>query len=87
MENSSLETVVLRIKSLKISDVVNFPYISKPDVEGLKSSIEILTLIGALSGSSQEITKIGELLIKIPIDPFLSRAIVEGIIFEKIIFD
>jgi HrpA-like RNA helicase len=30
MENSSLETVVLRLKSLKISNVITFPYISKP---------------------------------------------------------
>ena len=31
MENSSLETVVLRIKSLKIKDIINFPFLSKPD--------------------------------------------------------
>ena len=48
MENSSLETVVLRIKSLNISDVINFPYISQPDVEALNSSLELLKLIGAL---------------------------------------
>ena len=81
MENSSLEAVVLRIKSLKISDVINFPFISKPSEEGLINSLELLTMIGALSGKEQTITKIGSILVKIPIDPFLSRAIVEGIIF------
>lgn len=30
MENSTLETVVLRLKSLKIKDVIKFPYLSKP---------------------------------------------------------
>lgn len=39
MENSSLDTVVLRLKSLGIQDVIKFPYISKPDKEGLLASI------------------------------------------------
>ena len=39
MENSSLDTVVLRLKSLGIDDVVEFSYISKPDKEGLLASI------------------------------------------------
>jgi len=29
------------------------------------------------------VTKIGNLIIKIPIDPFLSRAIIESLMFEK----
>jgi len=44
-----------------------------------------LTLIGALEGKDETITRIGELLVKIPIDPFLSRAIVEALIFERIL--
>ncbi len=39
MENSSLETVVLRLKSLKIGDVISFPFISRPSTEGLKNSL------------------------------------------------
>ncbi len=46
-----------------------------------------MTLIGALSGKDESITKIGTLLVKIPIEPFLSRAIVEGLIYENIIFN
>jgi HrpA-like RNA helicase len=44
----------------------------------------MLKLIGAISDKEQ-VTKIGELLIKIPIEPFLSRAIVEGMMFAKIL--
>lgn len=73
--------MVLRLKSLKINEVITFPYLSKPSIEGLKNSQELLKLIGALEGTSGKITKIGELLVKIPVDPFLSRAIVEGMIF------
>lgn len=35
----ALDSVVLRLKSLQIDDVINFPYISKPDPEGLKISV------------------------------------------------
>lgn len=29
----------------------------------------------------------GKILVKIPIDPFLSRAIIEGIIFDRLLQD
>lgn len=73
---------MLRLKILRIHDVINFSYLEKPDTEGLKKSLEILTLIGALEPKSEKVTKIGELLIKLPIEPFLSRAIIEGLMFD-----
>ena len=75
---------MLRLKSLNINDVINFPYIENPDSEGLKNSEEILKLIGALHPQKGTITKIGSLLIKLPIEPFLSRAIIEGIMMQRI---
>jgi len=36
-----------------------------------------------LTGKDNKITKIGELMTQIPIEPLLSRAIVEGTIFQK----
>jgi len=69
------------LKTLKILDVINFPYISKPSIDGLKKSLELLKLIGALNDNDESVTKIGELLVRIPIEPFLSRAIIESIMF------
>lgn len=42
-------------------------------------------MIGALDPHTEKITNIGEVLVKIPIDPFLSRAIVEAIIYQQVI--
>ena len=53
MENSSLETVVLRLKALKIKNVIRFPYLSKPDEEGLINSLDLLKIIGALDGKTE----------------------------------
>jgi len=65
--------------------VINFKYIERPDADGLKTSEEILKLIGAIDPIKGTITKIGNLLIKLPIEPFLSRAIIEGMMVENLI--
>lgn len=45
----ALDTVVLRLKSLNIKDIINFPYLSKPDEEGLKVSIEMMKMLNCLN--------------------------------------
>lgn len=76
----ALDTVVLRLKSLEIKDIINFPYLSPPSKEGLLNSIEIMKMLKCLDDKTEEITIIGELLVKIPIEPFLARAIVEAML-------
>lgn len=64
---------------------MKFPFISIPDEESLRNSLDLLELIGALKDKSSdyEPTEIGKLLVKMPIEPFLGRAIIESMIFEK----
>jgi len=70
-----------------VQNIISFPFLTKPSEEGLVSSIDLLKAIGALDKETEIITKIGRLLVKIPMNPFLSRAIIEGIFFEKILND
>jgi HrpA-like RNA helicase len=63
----ALDTVVLRLKSLSIKDVVKFPYLSKPSEEGLLNSLETMKMLGCLNTQTSTITAIGELLVRIPI--------------------
>lgn len=35
IQNMALDSVVLRLKSLAIEDIINFPYLSPPSKEGL----------------------------------------------------
>ena len=55
----ALDTVVLRLKSLNIEDVINFPYIEKPSIEGLKMSTELMKMLGCLNEKNERITPIG----------------------------
>ena len=45
----------------------------------MKTSTEVLKMIGCLEQSGK-ITSIGRFLVKIPIEPFLARAIIEGVL-------
>ena len=75
IRNIALETLVLRLKTLGINNVSTFDYIERPDEEGMKTSIETLKMIGCLD-EKEVITSIGKILVKIPIEPFLARAII-----------
>ena len=63
----ALDTLVLRLKSLKIEDVINFPYLSEPSKDGLSESLRVMTLMGCLDTETKKITEIGKILVKIPI--------------------
>ena len=44
----------------------------------------MLKMIGCLD-KNDNLTKLGQFLLKIPIQPFLARAIVEGLLIEKLV--
>lgn len=61
-----LDTLVLRLKQLKIKDILNFQYIEPPDSDALKESQDRMQIIGCLDDFN-DITEVGLLLVKIPI--------------------
>ena len=67
IQNMALDTLVLRLKSLRINDVINFPYLSQPSLDGIKESIRIMTFMGCLEEKTEKITEIGKILVRIPI--------------------
>lgn len=74
----------MRLKTLGINNVSKFDYIERPDEEGMKTSTEVLKMIGCLD-DKEIITTIGRFLVRIPIEPFLARAIIEGLLMEKVL--
>jgi HrpA-like RNA helicase len=84
IEGTPLDIVVLRLKQLQIKDLMAFPYLSRPPDENLKQSLETMQLIGCLDEKA-EINEIGRTLVKIPIEPLLSRAIIDGIICDMLV--
>ncbi|MCP4689358.1 MAG: ATP-dependent RNA helicase HrpA, partial [Desulfobacterales bacterium] len=82
---SNLAEVILRMISLKLGDISRFPFIDKPDPKSIRDGFALLTELGAITrpggkrrGRPHELTKVGRLMARLPIDPRLSRMLIEA---------
>ncbi len=76
---SSLAGVILRMKSLKLTDVESFPFIEPPPAKAISDGYALLQELGALDnedGKGSRLTKVGEALAKLPLDPRIGRMLV-----------
>jgi len=69
---SSLAGVILRMKSLGLGDVVNFPFIDPPNARLIADGYQLLAELHALDEQGS-LTKIGRQLAKLPLDPRIAR--------------
>ncbi len=74
---SSLASVILRMKSLKIGDVEDFPFLEPPSPRMIADGYQLLAELGAVD-EQRQMTAIGWRLSKFPIDPKIARMILAG---------
>ncbi|PKO34219.1 MAG: ATP-dependent RNA helicase HrpA [Betaproteobacteria bacterium HGW-Betaproteobacteria-7] len=72
---SSLAGVILRMKSLKLADVESFPFIEPPPAKAISDGYALLQELGALDDDNR-LTKVGEALARLPLDPRIGRMLV-----------
>ncbi|MDP2241413.1 MAG: ATP-dependent RNA helicase HrpA [Burkholderiales bacterium] len=72
---SSLAAVILRMKSLKIGEIEDFPFIEPPTPRMIADGYQLLAELGAVDEKNQ-LTQVGWQLAKFPIDPRIARMIV-----------
>jgi ATP-dependent helicase HrpA len=103
---ANLAEVILRMIALKLGDVLDFPFIDRPDVKSVKDGLNLLSELGALTerrkakgkrtkekdrrqgtedrgqkaeGKKQvRLTEKGRVMAGIPLDPRLSRMLIEA---------
>jgi ATP-dependent helicase HrpA len=77
---SNLAEVILRMISLNLGSVSSFPFIDRPAPKSIKDGFATLIEIGAIKKGqkSYKLTKIGSTMAKLPIDPKLSRILIEA---------
>jgi len=77
---SNLAEVILRMISLSLGDVKTFPFIDAPSPKSIKDGFDTLIEIGAIKEESKKyiLTKIGKTMAKLPLDPKLSRILIEA---------
>ena len=71
---SSLAAVIMRMKSLRLTDVETFPFIQPPLGRAIADGYQLLQELGALDEQSK-LTPVGKQLAQLPLDPRIGRMI------------
>ncbi|MBA4114782.1 MAG: ATP-dependent RNA helicase HrpA, partial [Verminephrobacter sp.] len=74
---SSLAGVILRMKSLHLGVVEDFPFIDAPSGRAIADGYQLLVELGAVH-ENNELTPLGRELSKLPLDPRVGRMILEA---------
>jgi ATP-dependent helicase HrpA len=74
---SSLAGVILRMKSLHLGMVEDFPFLEAPSGRAIADGYQLLAELGAVD-ESNELTAVGRELAKLPLDPRVGRMILEA---------
>ncbi|MCU6500449.1 ATP-dependent RNA helicase HrpA [Rugamonas sp. A1-17] len=75
---SSLASVILRMKSLHLTDVETFPFIEPPLARAIADGYQLLQELGAVDEYNQ-LTPLGKKLAKLPLDPRVGRMILAAL--------
>ncbi|GAP34595.1 ATP-dependent RNA helicase HrpA [Piscinibacter sakaiensis] len=74
---SSLAGVILRMKSLGLGTVEDFPFLEPPPRRAIADGYQLLAELGAVD-EQNELTPIGHELARLPLDPRVGRMILEA---------
>ncbi len=77
IKRTGLAGVILRMKSLGLGDVEDFPFLDPPEPRSITEGYRVLEELGAL-GARRELTAVGERLARFPVDPRIGRMILAG---------
>jgi ATP-dependent helicase HrpA len=89
---TNLAAVILQMISLGLGDIAAFPFLTPPDSRGIKDGLDLLNELGAVdhrpagrasktdaeSDTTARLTRVGQQLAKLPIDPRFARMVVES---------
>ncbi|MDD2464738.1 MAG: ATP-dependent RNA helicase HrpA [Desulfobulbus sp.] len=77
IQRANLAEVILQMINLKLGDPARFPFIDAPPSTAIREGYKLLKELGATVGD-QRLTANGRLMARLPLDPRISRIIIEG---------
>ena len=83
---TDLSEVVLRMSELGITDFYDFDFISNPGEIGIIGAVDTLKKLGALEDDNT-LSDIGKLMVQFPLEPRISRIIVESVLHYPDVID
>jgi ATP-dependent helicase HrpA len=77
---SNLAEVILRMIDLKLGRPSEFPFVDRPQPKNIKDGYDTLYEIGAIAarGGEDELTPLGRRMARLPLDPRISRMLLEA---------
>ena len=78
IKRTNLASVILQMQSLGLGTVEDFDFIEPPDHRLVNDGRKLLVELGAMNERKSELTKVGQMMSKMPIDPRLARMIIGG---------
>lgn len=69
---SNLAAVILRMATLKLGNVAEFPFIEAPDSRYINDGFQVLQELGAVD-ERNELTPLGKQMARLPVDPKIAR--------------
>ncbi len=77
IKRTGLAGVILRMKSLGLGEVEDFPFLDPPQPRSIAEGYRVLEELGALT-PERALTPLGKRLARFPVDPRIARMIVAG---------
>jgi len=77
LQRSNLAEVILQMISLDLGPPDNFPFLDPPHKSSVKEGYQLLFELGAID-EKRQLTAIGRIMADLPIDPCISRIIIEA---------
>ncbi len=74
---SNLAEVILRMTSLNLGEPARFPFVDPPSGRAIADGYHLLSELGALD-PKKRLTRSGRLMARLPLDPRISRMIIEA---------
>jgi ATP-dependent RNA helicase HrpA len=78
LKRTGLSGVILRMKSLALGDVEDFPFLDPPHSRAIAEGYRVLQELGALD-AERKLTPLGARLARFPVDPRVGRMILAGV--------
>jgi ATP-dependent helicase HrpA len=75
IQRTGLAGVLLRLEALRLGPIDEFPFIDAPPKKAVADAYQLLHLLGALD-DERRLTKDGELMARLPVDPRVARLLV-----------
>lgn len=80
IKRSNLAEVILRMTALRIGEPATFPFVDPPHPRAIKDGYKLLSELGAIRFQDRRysLTAHGKIMAKLPLDPRISRIIIEA---------